>query len=761
MKKIFVSLLCFILAAATALPAGAAEFAVMPISDFTDAPEKEFVDNDQPTPEQLEQIIKLTKPKFDVPEDYKDFTWDYFGGNIYTKPYWNLRWSKNDGGYYHVNVSCDKDGNITNFNKTSPETSSASRAFPKYSKAELIDTAKAFLEKIAPDLNLYFDKAVDAYGRYSSEYSYTFKRIENGIDYPENNATVRVNFVTGEPTHCNINYDFGIDVKSIENAITPEKAMEILGTKQKMVLSYSLLTETDEDGNVSNRAVLVYTPEHSYLSVDAISGEIYTSKSEYVGSTNGAGGNQIFGAVTEDSVESEKGDGGYRLNEEELKQLELLKGLITKDDAIKAITRNEYLLLDSSLTYADASLTKKSYYKPYGENKEDAEYIWSINFSNPAGLSEQYYYPYAYARVDAQTGEILSYECSIRDNYFYENSKDSLPEISYSEEQAESVFAEFVKQTIPEKWALTEKTNSYKTNVIQYKSVETDGEISRVPVYGAYGFNFTRVNEGIAFGYNSIYGSVDGVTGKIYHFSYNWTDDLVFDSPANAISPEKAFEIYCELSDFDLYYERYDEISDSEQKSDLYAKESTAYDINSFARPVYKSNNSGIRIGAIDGIRVNYNGAPYKEPYEDDYSDIDGHWAQRYITLLADLGVLERAEKFNPDSYVSGMELTDILSAAGLYSPEADVTEKITRLSAVKLIINALGYGKVAALEGIYKTDFSDNPEIPHSDIGFLAIASGLGIIDGDAGTNNFRPDSQITRAEAAKLVVEAVKNSY
>ena len=60
----------------------------------------------------------------------------------------------------------------------------------------------------------------------------------------------------------------------------------------------------------------------------------------------------------------------------------------------------------------------------------------------------------------------------------------------------------------------------------------------------------------------------------------------------------------------------------------------------------------------------------------------------------------------------------------------------------------------------IYRTEFADNPEIALSDVGYVAIAYGLGIIDGDAGTKTFRPNEKITKAEAAKLIVETLKSA-
>ena len=81
----------------------------------------------------------------------------------------------------------------------------------------------------------------------------------------------------------------------------------------------------------------------------------------------------------------------------------------------------------------------------------------------------------------------------------------------------------------------------------------------------------------------------------------------------------------------------------------------------------------------------------------------------------------------------------------------------MTRLTAVKEIIDAMNLSRAAKISGIYRTEFSDNPLIKAEDIGYLAIAYGLSIIDGDKGTLTFRPDDTVTRAEAAKLVYAAV----
>ncbi len=827
-KKILASLFAALLASqGTALAFAAESMSSPSFPGMVEDVDKDFgyydtVDNEQPTTDELEAVIKAVKPKLDIPENFTEFSWDYYGGSTYSEPYWTMRWStKGTEKYYgYASVSCDKAGNIKSFNIYSDEQDMY--AFPVYTKKQLIETAKEYVKKLSPDANLVFDEAQDAYGRYSRFYTYTFKRVENGIDYPDNTATVRIDYVTGKMTGYNLTYDYGIEIKTVTPGISAELASKILATRQEMILSYTLLRDTDENGNTVNKAVLVYSPKESYLAVDAVTGDIYDTRTEWTKGAAGAGDtNGAFkDEVTEDSAESE--EGGYRLTEEELAQLDVLGGLITKEEAVAKITGNDKFYLDMSLTAISADLSRA--YSYYGsKNDEEENYIWHINFSNPLG-GEKYYYSYASASVDAKTGEILSFDSSLRGNYYYEQNELDAPEVKFSQQEADKIFEDFVKTQIPEKLEQTRKTETYMTNAIKYNTETVDGKTVSTPVYGAYGMNHVRVNEGLDFTYNSIYGAVDGVTGKIYSYGYSWIDDVIFESPKDAMTKQEALSVYLEKAEFDTYYERHDkytlrelEANSPEEKFracvleikentsdyeniikkyapkadleairkallaadeytllELLAKEfgvesydiemfynsaAELYDKESTARLVYKTNLSGVRISAITGERVNYSGKPVTEEYDGDFSDISDHWAQNYITVLADLGIIERTPEFAPDSYITEGEFRNLLSAAYFNIFDESESENFTRLVAVKYIIKSLGYDTVAELD-IYRTEFADNPEITLSDVGYVAIAYGLGIIDGDAGTKTFRPNEKITKAEAAKLIVETLKSA-
>ena len=188
--------------------------------------------------------------------------------------------------------------------------------------------------------------------------------------------------------------------------------------------------------------------------------------------------------------------------------------------------------------------------------------------------------------------------------------------------------------------------------------------------------------------------------------------------------------------------------------SDLYSRTVTA-------RPVYAPREPYTYIGALSGKETTYNGSEIKKAETGDFTDIGSHWAEDYIEKLARVGVISRTPLYRPDEDITEEEYLSMLSYAGLYrrryGNDDEAAESMSRLEAVKSIIYAMNLSRAAEIPGIYRTEFSDNPLIKEEDIGYLAIAYGLHIIEGDKGTSTFRPDDVVTRGEAAKLVCAAI----
>ena len=236
----------------------------------------------EPTDKKLESVIKVVKAKLFIPKEMTKFDYYYNTQNAYENAYWYLNWSNEDYSQ-NITVSVDQNENIIRYNFNDNKDG---RSTPKYLKSELQSTAMDFIKKIEPKVadKIEFVKA-ESYGSYSSQYVYTFRRVENKIPMPDNTVTVGVNFETGKVTSYELNWLFDVKVPSADVKISEKEASEKLGKKVTMKLSYQNAYETDDKGNTTIKAFLVYSPELSYASVDAKTGEIYTTQNQWVNTT--------------------------------------------------------------------------------------------------------------------------------------------------------------------------------------------------------------------------------------------------------------------------------------------------------------------------------------------------------------------------------------------------------------------------------------------------------------------------------------------
>lgn len=171
------------------------------------------------------------------------------------------------------------------------------------------------------------------------------------------------------------------------------------------------------------------------------------------------------------------------------------------------------------------------------------------------------------------------------------------------------------------------------------------------------------------------------------------------------------------------------------------------------------------------------------------FTDIVGHWAQTYITKLADLGIVsgKTANMFAPDDRITRAELTKIamksfnlaVNPAPGSSPFGDVSLTewyapyiiaardagivkgyagdvfspnglVNRAEALKIILGAAGLNEVAA-EKLFE-DVSTQDWFA----GFVTYAVHNGVVSGRTSTT-FAPGDSITRAEVAKIVVKVM----
>lgn len=679
---------------------------------------------DSASSKDLENIINTVKSKITIPSDLSEFSYNYNSGSSYTDSTWNLTWANKDGSK-SIYINCDSKGRIQSYNYNTNLSYK-----PVYLQGELKDKADAFIKGISPDIytKLQYTEA-SARSSYNGTYSYQYQRMENGIPMPDNTVTVGVNYQTGEVTSYTVNWLYDVSIPSSEVKITKEDAASRIGKNIKMTLSYQSAYNKDSNGKSTAKAFLVYSPDKSYISVDAVTGKIYDTQNLWT---------DVYGNEKAGLTADSKADGSG-LTPQEAAEVDNIKGLITKDNAIKAVKGNGKLLFDKNMTSVTANLYKND------STNGSSGYVWGINFSDPReeknGKGDSYR-AYAHATVDAKTGKILSYYSSTNNYYNSATGKWESPKVKYTSKQGKGILEGFLKEQIPEYFKNSTYSGAADDYIIAYKDSK--------PVYGGYSYNYQRVNEKIPYAANNIIGSVDGITGKIYSFGYNWDENVTFEAPDNIISAEKAFDSYIANEGYRLVYEIYYKNSVTNAKADA------SYTQTPLVRLVYRTDITPNYISPFNGKQLDSEGKEYtKTTNLYSYTDIDNNSSARNIKLLANMGIGFEGGLFKPSQAITAEELADFINKAGFYADSKNKLSgsTINRMEAAKYAVKLLGLEKAAKISGIYSMNITDQATINQSDIGYAAIAYGLKLLTPNSN-NQLHAGDNLTRQDAADLIV-------
>ena len=161
------------------------------------------------------------------------------------------------------------------------------------------------------------------------------------------------------------------------------------------------------------------------------------------------------------------------------------------------------------------------------------------------------------------------------------------------------------------------------------------------------------------------------------------------------------------------------------------------------------------------------------------YDDLSGHWAEKALTELAQYNVGWYGGKALPDQALTQKDYVAFLASAegytfypengdveflyayayrrGILTPEERADDAVlTRSQAVKLLLDSLGYGKVARIPNIFRCDFADAGTIPAADMGYAALAQGMKLVTSET----FDAAGTATRAQAAVMLYNLMARS-
>lgn len=678
----------------------------------------------------LETAIGEARTRIEIPAEYSQFESSVNQDGLMTS--YNLNWSTEGDSYEGartIRVTVNSKGDITNYN-TGWYDRDDSMKLAKYNGQQLKDIAAAWIEKVNPswvaELDIDGAEAPVEKGVFESDASVVFQRKVNGIPFCDNYVSFSLDKQTGEVTHMYARWTYAEGMPNGSTGISIEDAQKKFAQYSPMELKYF----SGED----DKQYLAYVPTRAEVMLRAADGEEVTfQRGVYTNEASEDAAEPMAMAMADRGVSGGgSAKSNYQMTAEEQMNVSQMENLIAVEEAEKALKAMPELGIE------DYTLSSSNYSR-YGE---EGKYRYELRMELRKGDDESM--STAYATVDAEDGSLLNY------SHYAENDYRS----SYVPGEEKAVVTPAQAQTLAKEFA----AKAAPAELAQTKARENENSAEE------YGVNFVRYANDIICESNSINVRINPQTGKVRSFFKEWNKDYVFESTDGIIGAAKAAEELFRQAGLTQKYVDLNKMMYGKKPADP----CLVYVLNE-----QKPN----RVSAKTGKLLSYDGSEYKEntPASSEITDIAGHYGETAIRVLLDNGVIETEAgqtEFRPDDFITQEELLgfvsrlvggvmplaraeiyDIAARNQIVLAEEKNPEKIAvREEAVKYIIRALGYDKVAALPDIFNCGFADRDSITDGAEGYVAIAKGFGIVHGDEA-NNFNPQENVTRADAAIMI--------
>lgn len=683
----------------------------------------------------LEQAIQVVRQNFVIPAEYSDFSSSlnqYDGGQA-----WYLVWNTPDrsGGNFSAQVDAVS-GEVTGMNTWQAPKGSTSR-IPVISWTDARQTSSQLLQRLIPgrmaSLVMIEDQEPSPISS-SGPITYTvnWRRVANQLPVDGIAAWVNINAANGEVQGYSLNWS-PLTLPGAQGVISPAAAQQSFIRNEIVKLEYKNPEQIiPYTGKTPNKPMLVYIVDHpSEGAIDAFTGEPLVNAWE--GRVTGSGGKEIGGMGDEAGPTAP-----IPLSPEEQAEVENIAGLLSQQQAADIVMK--WAGGTPNLALRSASLDK--------DWRDREMRIWSLNWFSPGieGKSARY----LYGRVNARTGELLSFNMGL--------PVPDTANASLSQDQARSMADDLLRRIQGTRFG------EFRLDPSAAGAMDTRLPVTEMPVWN---FRYIRLANDIPFPANGAEVVFDRLQNRITSYNLNW-DYSDLPKAEGIVGLEEANRIYLQSAPLTLTYAPY------------YSREKNDTEMRLVYLPKVPDGRPGFRMmDAFSGGLLDHQGQPAAEAASAHvFNDIAGSYAENEITLLGKAGLMtEYGDAFHPAEPV---QLVDLLQAmVGIYQgPETvrSITdsevmqralaqgwlkEALPPQSAVQrglmaqIMIRSLGLEYLAEIGEIYQLPYRDAASITKDLKGYAALSWGLGIIRSDGV--RFAPQHTITREEAAAALVHSL----
>ncbi|MDY2846870.1 MAG: S-layer homology domain-containing protein [Oscillospiraceae bacterium] len=675
----------------------------------------------------MEAALKIVKSRINIPEEFTEFS--YSTRTEKAIEGYNFTWKAVDAageeqGSVEVTIM---DSIITRYNVNYNNDYIGTPTLAKLSKEKIHEYAVSAVRALDPDIADQIEVSEDfSISLHGSSARIDLSRKVNGLYLGKNTGSIYINKNTGEVVSFSLNWWNDAEFEDSSKAVTEEEMEQSYKDNVKLVPSYVINRVYDDKGKVTGKTAKLIFSQDNKAVFDASTGKPTTMYDDYAKANNTAN-YSLYDTVEEVPVEEDCEEvveaapatgGGYEVTLTAAEKQALMDSgkYYSKTEAVEIITKDKYLNIGDDYVMESGV---------FREGNSSSGFTWQFSFYK----NTEKEYRSAYVTMDAESGKIISFN-------------------KYAKSPTKTINIKTVNKIAEQaaKYYLSDIFGEYKS--AESNNADANKQTSRNIIFSRY------VND-IAVQDNDIIINVNS-DGEVMSFSYNY-DEAAFPS-ADIISEEKAYEKAFEQTDFRLYYDGFRRL---DGKSRIYM----LYTVDDFY------------LDAKTGKLCTSNGSPITAKEKTDgcpYTDIEGHWAEKYITTLYDYGIklsTDSGDKFDPDEYITEREFSELLNSVFYvnamplmyedysYSKAAEYgNDKLTKAAAAKEFVLCAGGKDFAEIKGIYKSPFKD-VEPTREDLGYISIAYGMGAVKADSG-GNFNPEGKLTRGYAMYMIYNYLKNN-
>lgn len=456
----------------------------LPVNSFAETKNVNKVDD-----KTVEKLVLKAKDVFNIKDVYDNFEVNSSSDDQYGTIY-NLSWSKKDNSS-QVSVSISKDMHITNYNKY--ENKKYETLKPKYSYDALKKYASDMIKKIDPVNAKSLKLNENTYQNFGGDNAYTFNfdRYVNGKRVIGDGASITISYVDKSVQMFSLNYNKGFDFSktaefdALKSNLTMDEAINIYKDNEYLKPMIKFVINEKKEPRLTFKTIYSNELNANYF-VNSTSKKY--ERYDYPVFLNNY--------MTKDAATEEAMDG---LSEYEVKGIDKIKGIKSKDDAVK-----------KAKTYVKDSNNTKVTLSNLNQDYITKDYIYHINLESGKDDKKTYYN----ISFDAKDLTLLRY--SKYNNY---NNSDS-DKKDLSSEELKKIAMDYIKKNASD---IDEKE-------VKLISAENNS------IY------FVRVMDGYYVPENSISIGVSMDTKEVNDFSRAWYRKPISYEKAK-ISADEAYNI--------------------------------------------------------------------------------------------------------------------------------------------------------------------------------------------------------------------------